>query len=488
MVTDIERRTLSERRAKVVTASEETPLSWGFPEFFVISQTAFPAILYLPGTQALRLPLRVATFGISLVALGIWFAKRKKKLTPHPATYWLILAIVCLCVMIFHPTTNTALAGLAQTLLYMSVLAPVFWASEMVTHPKQLSRLLLLLLLCNGINSLVGVLQVYDPDTWMPQEFSSVIQSMKYGLGSFTYIGADGKLVVRPPGLFDTPGAVCGAGMLAGLLGIAFFIHSRNLSMKIIALVFAALGISVIYLSQVRTALLIMGVMVLAYFFVIGFIQKHRVTATVSLGLAALLLVVGFSFTSLIGGRVVSKRFSTLAQGDPLTVYYQAKRGEQMENTITTLLPEYPFGAGLGRWGMMRLYFGDESNIDSPSIWAELQIPAWLLDGGIILIILYGAALVVTASYELRIAKSSAIEEKEKGSELSFAAAAVIAANIGTLALVFGFTPFTTQIGMQYWFLAGALHGVVQANNLFKNENLSIGQRRFYDVGRHGPR
>jgi hypothetical protein len=26
--------------------------------------------------------------------------------------------------------------------------------------------------------------------------------------------------------------------------------------------------------------------------------------------------------------------------------------------------------------------------------------------------------------------------------------------------LIFSFTPFVTQIGIQYWFLAGALHGV----------------------------
>jgi len=38
----------------------------------------------------------------------------------------------------------------------------------------------------------------------------------------------------------------------------------------------------------------------------------------------------------------------------------------------------------------------------------------------------------------------------------------IFAANAGVLALVFGFTPFTTQVGLQYWFLAGVLHGVAQ--------------------------
>jgi hypothetical protein len=42
-------------------------------------------------------------------------------------------------------------------------------------------------------------------------------------------------------------------------------------------------------------------------------------------------------------------------------------------------------------------------------------------------------------------------------------AAVVLAANLGTAALIFTFTPFVTQIGLQFWFLAGALHGLVAA-------------------------
>ena len=41
-------------------------------------------------------------------------------------------------------------------------------------------------------------------------------------------------------------------------------------------------------------------------------------------------------------------------------------------------------------------------------------------------------------------------------------AAAVIAVNAGTMALVFSFVPFTTQVGLQFWFLEGALHGAVR--------------------------
>ena len=45
---------------------------WGFAEVFVISQTALPALLYLPGSQAFRLPIRFSAFAISLAAFG-WY-------------------------------------------------------------------------------------------------------------------------------------------------------------------------------------------------------------------------------------------------------------------------------------------------------------------------------------------------------------------------------------------------------------------------------
>lgn len=455
---------------------------WGFPEWFVISQTALPAVLYLPNTQALRLPLRVASFGISFAALIWWFSKRTKRAAPHPGSHWLLAAVACLGLMIFHPTTNTILAGLAQTGLYLSVLAPAFWAADMVHSPRQLTRLLVILLVCSGINSLVGVLQVFNPAYWMPQEFSNVALSLKYGMSNFTYINSAGHIAIRPPGLFDTPGAVCGPGMVAGALGLIFALSPIFLWKRLLALCASIIGVASVYYSQVRTAFLIMGLMILVYAGVIWFIQKQRTRAVAFVGIAGVLLTVLFSFTIARSGAVATQRFAALTQGDPITVYYQAKRGDQLENAFTTLLPQYPLGAGLGRWGMMRLYFGDESNVDSPPIWAELQFPAWILDGGIVLMSLYCLSLFATTIYEFRLAKKS--RNTESGSLVPI----VIAINIGTLALLFGFTPFTTQFGLQYWFLAGALHGVAQGTGLFLNERIRTGQRRFHYLGRHGSR
>lgn len=450
---------LTKQSAPAASLTSVGKFQWGFPEIFVVSQTAFPAILFLPGTQALRLPLRIAAFGISLLALALWMSRQRRD-TTHPASPWLALVMASLTLMIFHPTTNTYLAGLGQTMLYLSVLAPLFWASPMVRSPERLTRLLLLLLLCNGINSLVGVLQVYAPEYFMPQEFSNIVLSSKFGLSSFTYINSAGKLAVRPPGLFDTPGAVCSAGMIAALLGCVFFLQLKKLWHRLGALILGGTGVAAVYLSQVRTAILIMGGMMAVYVLTVWFIQKRKAAAFVFLGLAGIIVTVLFTFTISRAGASSLKRFQSLTAGDPLTVYYNAHRGGQLENGFTELLPTYPLGAGLGRWGMMRVYFGDELNVDSPLIWSELQFSSWILDGGLPLMCFYCLALMVTAAYELKIARHAT------NPQLRLIAPVIVAANMGVLALIFGFTPFTTQFGMQYWFLAGALHGVAKTSGI----------------------
>ena len=47
-------------------------IPWGFAEVFIVSQTALPALLYLPGSQAFRLPIRFSAFAISLAAFA-WY-------------------------------------------------------------------------------------------------------------------------------------------------------------------------------------------------------------------------------------------------------------------------------------------------------------------------------------------------------------------------------------------------------------------------------
>ncbi len=428
---------------------------WGFLEWFVICQTALPAALFLPGSQSVRMPLRIAPFALSLVALAWCLVRSGGEVRPHPARWWLLLVVIYLGVMILAPTTNSFIAGTAHVVLYLSVFAPVFWVPRLVGSPERLRRLLAILFVCNGINAVVGVLQVYDPGHWMPAEFSRLVMTSQYGLDSVSYVGPDGVRIVRPPGLFDNPGAVCGPGMVAALLGLIFFVSPIKPLGKVFALLLSLAGVVAMYLSYVRTTLLVLIGMALIYLLTLVMLKRPAAAARFGIAVSAV-AAVGLSLSVLLAGESVIDRFSTLLEDDPLAVYYRSGRGSQLEDGFTNLLSEYPLGAGLGRWGMIHRYFGDQASLNSPSIWVELQPNAWIIDGGIFLLAVYSTALLVTAVREFRIMRAAG------GPSLRVWAAPIFALNIGTLVLVFGFTPFTNQVGLQYWFLVGLLHGAAQ--------------------------
>jgi hypothetical protein len=421
---------------------------WGAPEWFIVAQTVLPALLYLPGTQKLRVPIRVAPFALSLAGLA-WLLLRRPagERKAHPAAPWLIAVTVLVALMILHPTTNSPLVGIAQTTVYVAVLAPALWVPELVSTPAQVGRILAILLVVSGVNSVVGILQVYDPDRWLPREFSDLVMHSYSGV--LSYVGPTGERIVRPPGLSDNPGAVCGPGMISAFLGLFFFTRRVAWPFRCGALALSFAGATVIYLSHVRTSILIGGGMCVAYAAAV-WLQGRRAHAAAFAGATAALIAGAFVAAVTMGGHRVAERFATLTEDN---VYYDSGRGGELEVDFTGYLARYPLGAGLGRWGMMRDYFGDPSNPDSPQLWAELQLPAWVLDGGVLLLVLYSAALLRTAVYELSLSR-------DRRPEVSAAAAVVFAINAGTLAIIFGYTPFSNQLGLQYWFLTGALSGL----------------------------
>ena len=88
-------------------------------------------------------------------------------------------------------------------------------------------------------------------------------------------------------------------------------------------------------------------------------------------------------------------------------------------------------------------------------LFAEVQPNAWMIDGGVPLVALYGLVLLVTLIGDLEIDLSLADPEDR------LIATIVVAANVGTLGLVFTFVPFGTAVGMQFWFLEGMLRGAM---------------------------
>ena len=423
-------------------------IPWGFAEIFVISQTALPALLYLPGTQPVRQSIRVAAFIVSLAAYGWWVLHPAQRRPAAKAQGWVVAIMILLAVMIFHPGTPSPYGGLAHAMVYFAVMAPFFWAPVFVRSPEHLARLLGILLICSGVNSVVGVLQVYDPATFMPSELSRIIADSAIGLGPVTYEGPDGRLIVRPPGLFDTPGAVSGPAMVAALLGVVFGLSALPITYRIASFALSGAGIAAIYLTQVRISFVMTMLMFVAYAFVLTR-QRRASKATTIFILGGVLGAAAFALAFTLGGQSITERFATLFGGDPLRVYYDA-RGIQLSKGLGETLFDYPLGAGLARWGMAAAYYGSRAS----GLWAEIQITGWLIDGGVLMLTFYSAALVILARSQYRLARLTQYPR------IAACAAVVFALTMGPIAMCMTFTPFVTQIGIQFWFLAGALHGV----------------------------
>ena len=430
-----------------------TRIPWGFAEWFIISQTALPALLILPGTQAFRLPIRASAFLLPLAAFVKWILDPAASARPPRVQSWVFAVLGLLTVMLFHPSTPTLEGGFAHIAVYFAVMTPLFWAPSYVKTPEQLARLLWILLMCCGLNALVGVLQVYDPVRWMPAEFSRVTMANVMALGPLSYVGPNGQIIVRPPGIFDTPGSVAGPAAYATLLGVVFAVSAIPAWKRLLSLVFAGAGLAAIYLSQVRISLVTSVGMMIVYALVAT--RQGRAGRAAQFAILGGGLIVGaFMVAIALGGQSVLDRFMTLLATDPVSVY-QTARGTQLQVTFGDLFVNHPLGSGLGRWGMVANYFGTFS-YGTGAIWAEIQLTGWMIDGGILMLALYAGALVVVAVSEYRVAIMTRFPR------LAQCGAVVLAANLGTAALIFSFTPFVTQVGIQYWFLAGALHGVAQ--------------------------
>ena len=448
--------TLVIRRPTVPSAGRMSKPKWGFAEWFVLSQTFIPALLFLPGSQPFRVPIRVASYGISLAALICYYfsSKKRQMLTRmHPALLCLVAVVAYLAIMLAHPTTNNFISGLAQIGMYVAVMAPVVWAKACVNDAGQVKRLLWLLLVCNGINASVGVMQVRNPAVWMPREFSSVVMESEMGMGTALYEGADGNTIITPPGLGDTPGAVAGPAMFALYLGLVFAVSERRWWKKVLAGFFAAFGAEAIFLTLVRSSLLIaMGMVTVFLLIQLGRGRVAQAGGFVAVAVAAVALAYFQSLQS--GGEHLAERFGSIFADNPVDFYYN-NRGNQVASGFSGLLPLYPFGAGLGRTGMTSMYFANPNNLQAQPIFTEIQWPVWIVDGGVVLLLLYPAALLTVMWQLAGVAFRRGTEEARQMASIIFGA------NTGLLALCFSYAVFLAPVGVQFWFLAGAAHAMV---------------------------
>lgn len=419
-------------------------------EVFILIQFLWGALLFIPGAQEFRMYIRALPYVSSVVLFAVFYGPRYSFRLPA-AGKLVVLALILLLLNLAHQQTQF-MAGLAQIAFQFSIAAPVFWGAKAVRGPAQLNRLIWLIFVAVSVNSLVGLLQIYFPEYVMPPEFSSLAQRLNPDfLEPLTYEGSGGQNIIRPPGLTDMPGGAAAAGMMTGIMGIAFALRRDQKSwVRIVSLAMACIGMVTLYLTQVR-ALFIMMVVALVALCVIA-IRRGRRRQAIHVAFLSLCLVGGsFLWARTIGGEWLEDRFLGIAESGVLESF-QESRGLFLEYTLKDLLFEYPMGAGLGRWGMMNVYFADD-NSSSPPIWVEIQLTGWLLDGGVFMWIFYGGALLLSLMFAYRQAVTTQNNQIVHVATLVFCLGLII---VGTS--IAGPT-FNTQMGTQFWFLISALYG-----------------------------
>jgi hypothetical protein len=427
--------------------------------WFVILEFLCQIALLFQSLVPLRVILRTAPFAASL-ALLLYVPNYGRR---HPAYVSAVCAIAVVCLAVVHPSTNSLLSGAAQAAMYVAILGPLFWAPRLVVTHREMQRLIFVLWLISTASCTVGLLQVYEPDRF-PMVISPIYRtSQAEGL---MFKNAFGERVNRPTGLTDVPGGVSSSGLYAVVFAAAIFATTSSAIVTLALVTSMTIGFAAIALSQVRAVFVVVLICVAA---MLALLFKRTGNPILGRSVDANglrrrlgLLIVAFTFSLsfgvlsgfTLGGKAVSDRLFTLTEKPASDVYYN-NRGIFLADAVNRLLPEYPLGAGLGRWGMPRSYFGDESNLDSPPIWVEIQWQAWLIDGGVPLILAYVFAICLAVRFAYRTTL------KHLDVKTAMWGALLCADAFGVIAVCFDYPFFMSQGAMDFWLLNGALFALV---------------------------
>jgi hypothetical protein len=405
---------------------------------FILLQIVCQSALLVEALSPLRIVLRTATFGLSLAALVLIPGGS----CVHPARPWLLASLVLVTLGLVHPNANTLLSGVGQIGLYVAIAAPIWWACRLNITPGVCRRVLLIYWMFYTLGAGMGVLQATFPGRFQPALSKNIKDELKDAL-KITL--ASGERVYRPMGLTDYPGGAAAAGVAAVLFSLAFLTQRRSALLRWAALGSMMVGLFCLFMCQVRSSLVLAGINTAVY---LGLLLRRGELGKTTWALSAVGAVVAGSFlwAVSVGGDAVTNRLGTLVEDQAATVYYR-NRGQFLDHTLTELLPAYPLGAGLGRWGMINQYFADNSLPESYPIWVEIQWTGWLLDGGVPLVLSYSAALLTACWTAWKISST------RLSSELASQGALLLATTLGAIAGTFNYPYFISQSGLEIWLL-----------------------------------
>jgi hypothetical protein len=390
-----------------------------------------------------RVIFRTAAYAVSLLALAFASGRTQRR---QPAARLALVLTFILALEAINPDTSTLLAAGATIGIYLAILGPIFWVPRLALDVHWFRRIAIVIWSFQSISAFVGALQVYFPGVFQPAVASVLSDSY---VASLQITLSNGEEILRPSGLSDAPGGAAVAGTYAIVLALGLWSERPKVWMQLLLAFSIAVGLFVLYVCQVRSFVVMVVIAVASTSIAHALHGRFRKVA--SFGTALGLIATGsFVAAVSVGGESVTRRLQTLIESSPTEVYY-TNRGIFLEHTLTELLPQYPFGAGLGRWGTLAGYFaGSSTNV----IYVEIQWTGWLLDGGVLLIGCYAAMIILTLVAVWRIAKTTSGAD-DRG--LANWAAMLIGYDVGTVALTFNFPVFMSGFGMDFWLLNSAL-------------------------------
>ena len=421
---------------------------WGALEAFVLAAYLSSALLFLPGAQHYRAIVRGLPYAASLLLLGWWLVRGAPVRWDRSGAIALACALAILAIGLAHPHT-TLFCGVTQIVFQLAITGPYFWLEGHTIDPSRVRRLLAMIFLVNAASAGAGLLQFHYPEHFMPPAFSEDLFRTEGYMESLTYTDATGRKVFRPPGLTDMPGGAAVGCAITAVLGLVFAAQpGKRLPYRLACVALAGLGLYTLHLTLVRSMLL----SVVAVFAVACLLLARQARLRHGLFLAttaSLLLVGSFVLAVSSGGKGVFQRVTGLVETGVINSY-QRNRGAFVEYTLTRAIFEYPFGAGVGRWGMMSYYFRRFDANPSPPLYAEIQITGWVLDGGMPLLIAYVAAIASTLLGLYRLAARG-------NRRIAYPALVVLCINLVVVVQANAGLTFNTAEGMQFWFVSGLI-------------------------------
>ena len=426
-------------------------VEWGWVEVFIALQLLWGLVLFVPGAQGYRVYIRALPYVISGASLVYYFRRETGEPLPRN-TKWLLASFVLLLLNLLQPTTHL-MAGIGQIIFQISIAAPAFWMARAVRSEGRLTMFLWVLFASSLLASGVGILQVYFPETFLPSEFSVLAQTLNPNvINSLTYAGADGRAIIRPPGLSDMPGGAAVAGMMTMILGLTLAMcREQRWPARVICFVGGAVGMTTLFLTHVRS-LSLLAAAGIAVCTVLRFRQGRTTDGALSAAAGIAVIAGAYFWAVSVGGDAVAERFLGLLN-DGVFRTFDESRGLFVRYTFSELLYEFPLGAGLGRWGMMQVLFGDPSLWQAPPIHVEIQPTGWLLDGGVPLLLMYVGAVAISLRHTYRLAVDATV------GRLQDLATVLLCVQLTVAGLCLSGPVFNTQLGIQFWAVAGALAG-----------------------------